>query len=349
MKIFRYTLAFLLALALLVSSFGCGYAPVKSSEEELATVLRLDGTYDVPYELYRFYFLSELALSEQDPSKLSGEEKEALFAELHQKTLEEIADVYAVLKLCEAHGIDVESKEFDEYVEDNITYAVEGSGEYVGYGDHETYLAEIKKAYMNDSVFRFLLRYRRAEEKLGALLRDTGVLKSDRETVLSYMNSDDCVRVSWIYIPYTVLPGYTSNVLELMEAEAKAATDEEFLAMTHRVIPDAYTDDELDIGFYIGKHQLDPYYDALTETAFSLAPGETSGWIDSGDGRYLVRRLPKDARYLAEESNLADFTEYYLLESFYGMLAEEAERLASTVSLTDAFGGLTFDTVKMPE
>ena len=349
MKILRSLLTLFLIFSLLLAAVGCGYSPVKSSKEELRAVLTLDGSFDVPYELYRFYFLSELALSEKDPATLDREEKAALFAELQDKTLEEIANVYAVLKLCAQYGIDVESKEFDRYVKENVIFAVEGNEDYLGYGDHETYLAEIKAAYMNDSVFRFLLRYSRAEEVLGAHLRDTGVLESGKENVLSYMNSDACVRVSWIYIPYTVLPGYTSEMLSQMESEAKAATDDGFLAMTHKVIPDSYTDEELDIGFYIGRYQLDPYYSALTETAFSLDIGETSSFIDAGDGKYIVRRLPKDESYLSNEKNLADFTEYYLLNSFYRLLSEEAARLVSTVTYTDAHRALSFDQIKMPE
>ena len=349
MKALRSFFALLLTLSLLLTVASCGYAPVKSSEEELATVLTLDGDLDVALELYRFYFLSELALTETDPATLNTEQKESLFAELHQKTLHELAAVYAVLKLCNTYGIDVESGDFDDYVDENVIFAVEGNEDYLGYGDHATYLAEIKKQYMNDSVFRFLLRYQYAEQTLGRYMRDTGVLKSDRESVLSYMRGDGCVRVSWIYIPYTVLPGYTEAMLSQMESEAKSASNNEFLAMTHRVVPDAYTDAELDRGFYIGEYQLDPYYAALTETAFSLEEGETSSWIDSGDGRYLVRRLPKDEAYLSDEKNLADFTEYYLLNSFYRILTEEADRLASSVTYADAYSTLSFDTLKMPE
>ena len=346
----RSFLALVLTLSLLLTVASCGYAPVKSSEEELATVLTLDGgNYNVSYELYRFFFLSELALSEKDPAKLTAEEKTALWNTLNERTVEEIAKIYAVLKLCKEYDIDVESREFDNAVKDGVIAAVEGDDTYLGYGDHESYLAAIKKSYMNDSVFRFFLRYNYAERKLASLLRDTGVLKSDEATVMAYMRSDECVRASWIYIPYTLLPNFTAAQLSEMEAEAKASDNESFLRMTHTVISDIYTDKELDTGFYIGRYQLDPYYQTLTDTVFSLEMNETSGWIDAGDGRYLVRRLPKEEEYLGEQKNLADFTEYYLLNAFYGMLAEVGDALAQSVSYTDVYGTLSFDTVKMPD
>ena len=102
-------------------------------------------------------------------------------------------------------------------------------------------------------------------------------------------------------------------------------------------------------GFYIGRYQLDPYYQALTDTVFSLEMNETSGWIDAGDGRYLVRRLPKEEEYLSEQKNLADFTEYYLLNAFHGMLAETGDTLIEGAHYTDVYGTLSFETVKMPD
>lgn len=350
MKFLRYVAALLLFAVLLSTLLGCGYSPVPSSEEELTTVFTLDGEkFSVPYELYRFFFLSELALSEEDPTKLSPDEKNELFDVLHLRTMEEITAVYAVLSLCQTYNIDIYSDAFDDAVADGVISAVEGDDTYLGYGDHESYLAAIKEAYMNDSVFRFLLRYQHAERVLASYLRDNGILKSDEQSVMDYMRSDECVRASWLYIPYTMLPNFTAAQLSAMEEEAKASDNEAFLRMTHRVISDVYTDSELDIGFYMGKYQLDPYYQNLTDTVFSLAMDETSSWIDAGDGKYLVRRLPKEESYLSERKNLADFTEYYLLNSFYGLLAEEGARLMGAVDYTVAFSGIGFESLKMPD
>ncbi len=349
MKTFRCIFALCLALALLLSAVGCGYAPVRSTEEERATVLTLDGsTYSVPYELYRFYFLSELSLTGKKPAELSETERAELLATLRARVLEELAAVYAVFSLSAKHDLDPEDGEMDDAVDEGIIAAVEGNDQYLGYGDFDTYLAEIKKLYMNDSVFRFLLRYQAVEARLGAALRDRGVIASDRETVTAYMQSDACVRASWIYIPYTQLAAYSEAQLNAMAERAQAADDAEFLKMTHQVLPDTYSDAELDRGFYLGKYQLDPYYQNLTDTVFSLSMGETSGWVDAADGRYLVRRLPKDEAYLGDEKNLADFTEYYLLNTFYGMLHEESLRLSTTVAYLPLFEELTLDTVIMP-
>ena len=284
MKTLRSLFALLVTAALLLSFVGCGYSPVRSSKEEKATVITLDGGLEVPYEIYRFYFLSELSLAEIDPSMLGDAEKTALFAEIHGKALEEIAGVYAVLKLCNTYGIDIESREFDKYVKENVVAAITGDEKYVGYGDRKTYLAEIEKSYMNDSVFRFLLRYRYAEQKLGAYLRDNGILKSDEATVLAYMNSDDCVRVSWIYVPYTVSTSYSEERFATMEAEAKKANNVEFLAMTHKGLPDLYSDEELERGFVEFLSELKPE-DIKAEY---LLPKVIDGMIQKGTATVSV-------------------------------------------------------------
>ena len=350
MKTIRCFLALCLTLALCLSAVGCGYKPVKSTEEERETVLTLDGgAYAVPYELYRFYFLSELSLTGRSPLGLSEAEKPGFLAQLRESVLEEITAVYAAFSLSMKHGLDPYDGKMDDLVDEGIISAIEGDDVYLGYGDYDTYLAEIEKRYMNDSVFRFLLRYQAVEARLGAALRDSGVIASDPETVLAYMRSDACVRASWIYIPYAQLQAYTEAQLTDMALRAQVADDEEFLKMTHQVLPDTYSDAELDLGFYLGKYQLDPYYQNLTDAVFSLGMGETSGWVDAAGGRYLVRRLPKDEAYLSAEKNLADFTEYYLLNTFYGMLHEESLRLSTTVAYLPVFEGLGFDTVKMPD
>lgn len=348
MKKIRTVAALLLALSLLLSVVSCGdkgYAPVKSSDEELALTLSFDDAYDVTYEMYRFYFLSELSLSGEDPAAMGEAKRQAFFEEITQKALEEVAYLAAVESLCKTYGIDIESDEIDEAVQTDVNELVD---ETYG-GDHEKYLAALKAGNMTDSVLRRVLRMKYAEKALGDHVRDTGVIKSDVTTVQRYMRSDECIRVSWIYLSYDSVKNYNQTQLDTIAQEAKLADNEQFMRMTHNVIPDTYTDEELEIGFYIGRYQLDPYYEELTEAAFSLALGETTDWVRSGDGMYIVRRFQKDEEYLGTMGNLGDFTEYYLLNEFYGMLAAEQTRLLASVRYDASFHTLSFDSIKMPK
>ena len=345
MRILRSVTAILLLLSLLFSVVACGgYRAVKSSDEELATALTLGGDLAIPYEMYRFYFLSELALADKDPASLAPEEKQSLFDELHNAALDEMAQLYAVARLCSAYGIDIQSDAFDDVVETEMKSLYEEQD-----SDKETYLAYLKEHNMNDSVCRTLIRMNHAEKVLGEHLRDKGIIKSDSITVQNYIKSDACIRVTWIYVSYASAQSFADRELEVIASEASHASNEEFLRMTHNVLPDTYTDEELETGFYIGSYQLDPYYKELTEAAFSLEVGETTDWVRSGDGMYIVRRLEKDNEYINDLNNLGDFTEYYLLNEYYKMLAEEADRLLTSVQYSEIFSTFSLDTVKMPK
>lgn len=345
MRILRSVTAILLLLSLLFSVVACGgYRPMKSSDEELASVFTLGGDLSVSYELYRFYFLSELSRSGKDPSQLNEAEKKALFDELHGAALDELAQIYAVVRFCAAYGIDINSDEFDDVVDNEMQLLYEEQG-----GKRDDYVSYLKSYNMNDSVCRTLVRLNYAEKKLGEYVRDAGIIKSDSVTVQNYIKSEECIRVTWIYMSYANAQNFADRELEVIESEASHATNTEFLRMTHNVLPEDYTDEELETGFYIGPYQLDPYYQELTDAAFALEMGETTGWVRSGDGMYIVRRLPKDEAYMNNLSNLGDFTEYYLLNEFYKMLAEEAGRLLTNVQYAEAFSTFSFDTLKMPE
>jgi parvulin-like peptidyl-prolyl isomerase len=105
--------------------------------------------------------------------------------------------------------------------------------------------------------------------------------------------------------------------------------------------------DELAEGFYFGKYQLDSYFENLTETAFALFEGETSDLIHSGDGVYVVRRLPKDEAYIDNAENLELLREYYLLDNFYRVISEKSEETLLTLKSEKAYERVTLDSVKM--
>lgn len=340
-------LALLMALAAALSLASCSkYPPVSSSKKEKATVFTADGAYEAPYELYRFVFLNARS-GEGDVSKMNAEERAAVFARCDARARAEISRVYAVFALCERNGIDPYEKEIDKAVKAAVTDAIENEGN--GFGDYDTYLKALKEGYMNDSVFRFYLRLNILEERLARAMHSDAFVKEDDQTVRDYFKSDAAVRATWIYIPYgsAAYENFTPSMLEELVADAKAATDEEFVRTAQQYLQTLYMPEELSRGFYFGKYQLDAYYEKLTETAFSLAEGETSELIHSGDGVYIVRRLPKVDAYIDSEDNIEELREYYLLDSFYRVLSEESTRVLGTLKASALYEDITLDSVKM--
>ncbi len=349
MKVFRSALLILLAAVCIFGLAACGYKAVPSTKEEAATVLTLDGKYEAPYELYRFLFLQKKhALDDGKESYWTGKDKKAAFNEIDKTVKEEICRTYALFSLCDKYGIDPYSDEIEDVIEAEIVKTIEGDGENPGYGKYKNYLAEIKKEFLNDSVYRFYLRYDACEARLAAKLKQDKVITAKEEKVFAYYAGKETVCATWILLPYGQLENYSEAMRESILADAKAADNETFkqMAAQYAITQSAA---ELAEGVYFGKYEYDLLYKELVDTAFALAEGETSDAFFSGDGLYIVRRLPKSMEYLADESHAEALAEGYMLNVFYRMLWEEENRLAGTVAVTDVYRGLAFDTIKMPE
>ncbi len=340
----------LLALMLAFSLASCAkYPAVSSSKEEKATVFKVNGEYEAPYELYRFAFLNALR-AKGDQSGWDDAKKQAAFNECDAAAKEEIARIYTVFSLCEKQGIDPYSREINKAVKQAVADAIED--EDGGFGDYDTYLKALAESYMNDSVFRLYMRLDICEERLAKAMHLSSFVEEDDETVKAYFKSDATVRATWIYISYSsaAYQNYTDAMLKELVANAKAASDADFIALAQgHLLGDLYHPDEISEGFYFGKYQLDAYYEELTSTAFSLAEGETSSLIHSGDGVYIIRRLAKDNAYIENEENMEFLRECYLLDCFYRVLGEENERMLSTLVPQKAYEGITLDSVKMGE
>lgn len=349
MKMLRSCLILCLAALMALSLCACGYRPVESSEEESMPLFSFDGNYQVKYELFRFLFLQKKqAASDGEDSFFEGKDKKALFAEYAKEAEREAAKVYALFSLCDKYGIDPYAEEVEEEITETIKTAIDGNEAYPGYGSPQKYLDEIATQFLNDSVYRLYLRYDICERLLAAKLKKEEVITAPWDDVLTYYCGEETVCATWILIPYANLDGYTEGMRRTLYEEARAKSNEDFkkMAAEYALIQ---SPDELATGLYFGRHEYDELYSELVETAFSLEVGETSEFFYSGDGLYILRRLPKDMTYLNDESNREKLNEGYMLGLFGDMLEKETERLLGAVTYTDAFSALAFDSVKMPE
>ena len=337
----------LLIFALMLSLVSCEkYKPVSSSKEEKATVFTVNGKYEAPYELYRFVFLNTLRA--QGNAEGWDEAKRAeVFSVCDAAARKEIARVYTVLSLCDEYGVDPYGKEIDKKVSASVTEAIDA--EEIGYETKDNYLKALYESYMTDSVFRFYLRLNFAEEMLAKAMQLASFVSEDADTVKAYFKSESTVRATWIYVPYgsAAYENFTKEMLDELVKNAKEASDADFVATAQQYLQTLYMPDELAEGFYFGKYQLDSYFEKLTETAFALSEGETSDLIHSGDGVYVVRRLPKDEAYIDNAENLELLREYYLLDNFYRVISEKSEETLLTLKSEKAYERVTLDSVKM--
>lgn len=348
-KMLRSFFVFCLAALMLFSLCACGYRPVKSTKDESATVFSFDGKHEVKYELFRFLFLQKKqAESNGDDSYFEGKDKNALFAEYAKEAEREAAKVYALFSLCEKYGVDPYAEEIEDEITETIKATIDGDETNEGYGSKRAYLDDIRTVFLNDSVYRLYLRYDICERLLAAQLKKDGVIGAEWADVSAYYCGDETVCATWVLIPYSNLGGYTEGMRRELYEQAKGKSNDDFKKMAAQYAL-TQSPDELAIGLYFGRYEYDALYQELVETAFSLEEGETSEPFYSGDGLYILRRLPKDLSYIADEDNREALNEGYMLGSFGAMLAEEEARLLSSVSYTETYEALVFDSVKMPE
>ena len=304
--------AVLLLISILTLTACTKYKPQKSTKEEAETVLTLSVgniEYEVPYEVYRTFFLNRR--SEIDGGDLSvwqGAEKDKYIAKIDSIIIPEIAEIYSVFHLCYEVGIDIYSKIVEESIEDYISVSVEG-GELDGMliggydGDYNAYLNGLRKFNMNYSVQKLLFRYAVCTALLDTYYKDKnddGSLRYTKEDVRAFYDSEAVVRVIYNFFdrstPLNKEINTDQKIAAMREGMLERAGDESAVA-GYIISETALTEDVRD-GMVISRYTLDNmYYADLINAALSLGMHAVSEPItlNSGavEGVYLLYRTDK--------------------------------------------------------
>lgn len=336
-------------LLLCVSCKSKEYKPVKSTEEEAKTVFKL-GEYEVPYELFRTFFLTNKEQIDGGNSSVwLGKDAHEYRQKAIDIILPQICDIYAMFTLCSAYGVDIYSDEIEKEISDMVALSVDGgsiNGSIVeGHDSYKDYLAYLKSLYMNDSVSRLLMRYSICEEKITE--KTASESNHTSEDVYNFFESDECAHISWLHRPYYYSDFFTPDADYELAEKALAAMDkaESYDDIIKVLVQYSSGTDASDIadGFYIGKYTLDSQYmQKIIDVAFSLEAGEHSGIIENYYGVYIVYAMEKDASYLENDSNYERIAKLYVSNEFYKTLEECKNRLAENVEYTDFFNSLNF-------
>ncbi len=310
----RNILIFLLIIGTLLSLAGCTkYKPQESSDKEAETVLTItydNNSYEVPYELYRTFFLNyKKRVDGGDNTVWQGENKAEYINEIEELIFDSIAEIYAVFHLCLEEDIDPHSRSVDKVIENYIIASVEGGSvdgmRFSGHGgDYDAYLNSLKERNMNYSVQEILYRYAICSELLdehfSKKINNKGDASFTKEDVKSFYDSDSCVRVIERFFPLLTELDKEQNteekISEIRHGMLLRATDEDDLC-TYLISTSGYNDD-LRNGVLIGKYSHDRNsYGELTDAAFSLSHHEVSEIIKvingTSDGYYLLYKVEK--------------------------------------------------------
>ncbi len=359
-RILSLVIAVLLAFTNIFFLSACGeeYEPVESTAEEKRTVMKISydkEKYEVPYELYRAFFLQLKPVVENgNKDAFSGPEKDAYIEEIDNLIVRRIAEIYSVFHLCEKEGINIYSKEFDDKISEYVKAAVEGGiidgTVYKGFdGDYDKYLASLKEMNMNYSVQALLIRYQIASQKLALHYMgnigegaELGKITYTKKDILDFYNDNEkSRRIICLYLDSEY---FTEKNAEAKRENMAACTNEQSIVSYVGSINGAPIVD------VIGMHTFDKfYYSELTEAAFSLEEGEASQVIslktDDFDGYVIAYRLEKSESFFT--SNYDSIVSSYLYDRFGETTESTANKIAAAISYTDVLKNLDRSSITM--
>jgi len=362
--VIKKALALLLILALSLSFAACTkYKPVESTDEEARRVLtlKLDGeSYEIPYELYRTFFLqNKREIDGGDGSVWTGENSDKYAEKIEKIIFSHICEIYATFHLCKKLDIDLYSKVVEETIEDYVKASVEGGTidglKLAGFGgDYDAYLESLKKMNMNYSVQTLLFRYTIAVELLNDYYEastDGGKHSYTKEDVKAFYEGKDCVRVIEAFLSTTTEMDKSVNTPERAERirYGIAAQTGEYDVGTY-IISQTLASESVRDGTVIGRYSLDEmYYGKLTEAAFSTELYGTSEVIEiitgSNNGYFILYRADKSDEHF--EKCYHEIEAAYLQNIIGKDIADTKKALISSIVKDDFLKTLDLSAIGM--
>ena len=322
---------FIALLLVLISVFtlaSCGdeFPPVESTEREASIVMTLsyDGEeFDVPYELYRAFFLTyKSEVDGGDASVWSGSDRADYVAKINDMVLNSITEMYAAFYMCDRIGTDVFSSSFDDEIEAYIEESVENiiyvtkleaqkRGETVELSREEAYqiyLSRLKTNGLNYSVSILLYRYNIALSRIDEYYRgkldsssitgyEGGKVDTSRDAVKAFYDSADTIKLMYFSLQDDV--DSQRRVDNAREDMLEASSRDELIEAIVGNLAYGYPS-TVEQGMTIGKYSLSTQFtdfEKFTDAAFSLDIGEISETVEVYDGsRTFIYVLYRDAK-----------------------------------------------------
>ena len=364
-------IALLLALISVLSLASCGeeFEPVESTEKEKTVVMTMSygsEEYEIPYELYRAFFLTYK--SDFDSSDADYVSK------LNEKIINKISEIFAAFYMCEKIGVDVFSRtyndEIDGFIEksvENIIYlekmAAKERGETLELSRDEAYaiyLQRLTAQNLNYSVSILLYRYEIALQAIDEYYRGTedassitgysgGEIDTSRENVLAFYNSDSTIKL------LNFCRDYDTGVLKKASSvreEMLAASDKDGVVMAIFTNSIYGYPAEVEKGMVIGKYTLSPnFYSEFTEAAFALEVGEVSEVLEVYDGsKDLVYVLYRDEKSDAHfDSCFEEIADSYVSNEIGKIKSEILSGLISSCKYTSDYSTINHGSISMRE
>jgi len=279
---------------------------------ERKTVATCNG-YDIPYEELRFVTLFYKDHLKEKYGKGIWDDPttaEQYRAELEALVMENLNENYVVLTTCDNLGIPTESKDMEDYVDDEMA-KLRNSFE-----SKKEYREWLDEHWMTEHYMRFSMGISFLESAIYWTLLDNGLYTYTQDNIADFREyvetSGKYARIIHVYIENVDGEDPAANLAKAREISDElqaAATDEERLALMHRYIGSEINDDLYSVtgdGYYFTRGEMDEDYE---EAAFSLEIGEVSDPVVCKGGNYVLMRLTPEAEYI--KKNAQTLLNYY--------------------------------------
>lgn len=349
-RIIAICLAFCLLCPLLFSCGDEGYTQKDSTKEELTAVLSFGDT-EVPFEIFRTFFLNhKKAVEAEVEGGFTGDNAEQAWDKIMPLILEDLSQVYAVFALAKTYGIDPYGEGIEESIAEEIRVSVEGGsyGDYTfeGYGSYDQYLAAMKENGMNDGASRTVLRFHLCEDEL--LRKLTVPMKTaydyTKSDVTAFFEKDECIRVSLLYREMAAggIPAEENREKVLHAIDLLRAESDERQRLNLSVQYFTNSPDDILTGDYISPYAYSFEYHEIIERAYELEIGEYSDLVEvtapAQDYYFVVNRLEKQSEDISDRFD--EIVTLYLTDRFYRELDGVRQSLLSQIVYHDFYEAL---------
>ncbi|MBQ2999487.1 MAG: SurA N-terminal domain-containing protein [Clostridia bacterium] len=323
-------LAVILLIALLpLALFSCA-AETVSAKKVVGEVDGVKIRYDELYFLIKTY---ESALAE----KYEGD-AEGLAKALDDLATEELISNVAMLRLCEAHGLEYKESDLEEAVDKELETMLLSDFD----GDEEAFRASMKEVGLTERYLRYTLGVDILYDRLMTVYPEDGLVVSSEKELKTYM-MENFIHVYHIALFNDTEEEDAENLQKMTEARRKLLSGSVTMydlihgskgSGVDKILLKGYNEDTSDLsnnGHYLTRGTWEKSYE---DAAFDLKIGDFSEVIKvektsrSVPGYYVIQRVPMDEDYVDE--HLSELQEEYYASVIYTDLLETREDLSFT-------------------
>ena len=329
-RIVKYIALVCAALMLMLSLCACKARPLATTKLAKTEVGKV-GNHTVYYD--ELYFLAS-NYARGLKSDYEGD-AEGYKAAVWDAVNKNITENYAILDLCEKEDLVYDEKELKDDIRASVELDIKAEYD----GSRNDYFESQEEAGLTDRYVRFMTEVSLRYSKLATQYRETGVIPSENEELISYIQNN--FAHTW-HIAVFVNEGETreENLSKLKEAQALLNGEDYSMydligsKYNEDVTPDYLSDA---YGYYFPKGVMDEKYE---EAAFSMRVGENiivESMANNTKGEYvecfyLIEKLPttNDDSKAEIEKNLRTLSDYV----GDAIINEKKEAIKSTLSFT---------------